>query len=124
MSWPEGVDRITITGITARGYHGVFDSERADGQDFTVDVALGVDTRKAAQGDDLTQTVDYSAVAEEVVAIIEGEPVNLIETLAERIATAALTRPRVRGVEVTVHKPQAPIAVPFADVTVMISRWR
>ena len=122
-TWPDGIDRITISGIRAFGYHGVLDVERSTGQEFVVDVVLGVDTRSAAASDDLTLTVDYAAVAEQVCDIVTGQAYNLIETLAERIATALLARATVRCVEVTVHKPQAPIAVPFDDVTVSISRW-
>lgn len=81
-----------------------------------------MDTRAAASTDDLSATADYGAIAEKIVALIEGEPVNLIETLAERIATACLADPVVRAVEVTVHKPDAPISVPFEDVTVTIRR--
>lgn len=123
-SWPDGVDRIVIEGIRAHGYHGVLAGERQTGQEFIVDVVIGIDVHKAAAADDLSLTIDYSTVAQQVVAIVEGEPVNLIETLAENIATAVLERARVRGVEVTVHKPEAPIAVPFGDVAVSIARWR
>jgi dihydroneopterin aldolase len=87
-------------------------------------VELGLDTRSAAAGDDLGETVDYSAVALDVVALIEGEPVNLIETLAQRIAETCLVRPGVMQVEVTVHKPAAPVSVPFDDVSVTIMRSR
>ncbi len=122
-SW-NGLDRIAVTGITAFGYHGVLDTEKRDGQTFVVDVALGVDTRDAAATDDLARTVDYSAVAAQVVALVEGEPADLIETLAQRIADAALAFPRVAVVEVTVHKPEAPVGVPFDDVIVTIVRRR
>jgi dihydroneopterin aldolase len=118
------LDRIAVTGIAAYGYHGVLADERRDGQRFLVDVALGVDTRAAAATDDLTRTVDYSAVAAAVVALVEGDPADLIETLAARIADAALGFPLVTVVEVTVHKPEAPVGVPFHDVTVTIERRR
>jgi 7,8-dihydroneopterin aldolase/epimerase/oxygenase len=117
-----GLDRIVLHGLRGRGLHGVYPRERAEGQTFIVDAALAVDTRAAAAGDDLTATADYGAVAEKIVALIEGEPVNLIETLAQRIADACLADPAVREVEVTVHKPDAPISVPFDDVTVTIRR--
>jgi dihydroneopterin aldolase len=116
------LDRIVLHGLRGRGLHGVYPRERMEGQTFIVDVALSVDTRAAAAGDDLSATADYGAIAEKVVALIEGEPVNLIETLAERIATACLADPAVREVEITVHKPDAPISVPFDDVTVTIRR--
>jgi dihydroneopterin aldolase len=116
------LDRIVLRGLRAHGRHGVFAREREEGQPFIVDVELGLDTRTAAATDDLTRTVDYGAVATRVVDLIEGEPLNLIETLAERIADACLAESRVEQVEVTVHKPDAPITVPFEDVTVTIVR--
>ena len=117
------LDLITLHGLRGRGRHGVFAREREEGQTFIVDVELALDTTKAAAGDDLTATADYGAVAERVVALIEGDPVDLIETLAARIADACL-RPPVEAVAVTVHKPDAPISVPFDDVTVTIRRTR
>ncbi|WP_269857839.1 dihydroneopterin aldolase [Streptomyces sp. RPT161] len=118
------MDRVALRGLKGRGHHGVFPEERENGQDFLVDLVLGLDTAPAAAEDDLTKTVHYGVVAEEVVRVVEGEPVNLIETLAERIATQCLTHPPVREVEVTVHKPHAPIDVPFDDVTITIHRRR
>jgi 7,8-dihydroneopterin aldolase/epimerase/oxygenase len=118
------VDRIAVRGLRARGHHGVFEREREEGQTFIVDLDLAVDTRPAAAGDDLGRTVHYGVVAEETVAIVEGEPVDLIETLAQRIADQCLTHGAVREVEVVVHKPQAPIGVPFDDVTITIQRSR
>ncbi|HEY7858696.1 MAG TPA: dihydroneopterin aldolase [Candidatus Nanopelagicales bacterium] len=120
----DGLDRIAVTGIRARGFHGVLEKERRDGQTFVVDVELGVRTGPAAASDDLSDTVDYAAVAADVVAHVEGGPYDLIETLAERIATAALLREGVQRVTVTVHKPDAPVGVPFDDVTVTIVRHR
>jgi dihydroneopterin aldolase len=118
------LDRVALRGLKARGHHGVFAHEREDGQTFVVDIVLGVDTRRAAAGDDLEHTVHYGLVAEDVVAVVQGEPVNLIETLAQRIADACLKYPLVHEVEVVVHKPDAPITVPFDDVTVTIVRDR
>lgn len=110
---------IALTGITATGYHGVFDHERRDGQTFSVDLRLTV----AAPGhDELSETADYGAIAGTVHDIITGRPVNLIETLAARIADAVVAVPAVLAVTVTVHKPQAPIAVPFGDVAVTVRR--
>jgi len=117
-------DRIALRGLRARGYHGVHEHERRDGQDFVVDAVLGVDTRPAAAADDLSRTVDYGAVATRLTAIITGEPVQLIETLAARLAEACLAEPAVTEVEITVHKPQAPVHVTFDDVAVTISRRR
>jgi dihydroneopterin aldolase len=119
------LDRVALRGLRGFGRHGVLPAERSLGQWFAVDVELGLDTRSAAAGDDLGGTVDYAAVASDVVALIEGEPVNLIETLAQRIADAGLARPGVMQVEVTVHKPGAPVStVPFDDVSVTITRSR
>jgi dihydroneopterin aldolase len=117
-------DRIVLTGLRVRGRHGVFEHERRDGQDFVVDVALDVDVRAAARTDDLADTVDYGALAHRIAAIVGGEPVDLIETLAERIAQACLDDDRVDSVAVTVHKPQAPIPLQFDDVAVHVERSR
>jgi 7,8-dihydroneopterin aldolase/epimerase/oxygenase len=121
---PTAGDRVSLTGLTATGYHGVFPEERRDGQEFVVDVALTLDTRPAAESDDLHDTVDYGGLATSVVQIVEGQPVNLIETLAARVATACLADPRVSSAEVTVHKPHAPVGVTFSDVAITIERSR
>ncbi|MCP9957949.1 MULTISPECIES: dihydroneopterin aldolase [Streptomyces] len=118
------MDRVALRGLRARGHHGVFPKEREEGQTFIVDVVLGLDTRPAAQEDDLAKTVHYGVVAEEVVGVVRGEPVDLIETLAERIARQCLGHEGVQEVEVCVHKPDAPITVPFDDVTITITRSR
>ena len=117
-------DRIVLQGISARGLHGVLDAEKTDGQDFVVDVALEVDLRRAGRSDLLAHTVNYAEVAADIVALITGPSLDLIETLADRIAAAALRRPLVQAVEVTVHKPQAPVGVPFGDVRVVVVRRR
>ena len=115
-------DRIRVTGITATGHHGVFEHERRDGQTFVADVVLHVDTRPAAAADRLDLTADYGVLAEQVVSVLSGTPADLIETVAERIAAVALTHHGVLAVDVTVHKPQAPVTVPVGDVTVEIHR--
>jgi 7,8-dihydroneopterin aldolase/epimerase/oxygenase len=117
-------DRIEIRGLRVHGHHGVLESERRDGQPFVVDVVLETDTSPAAVTDDLAVTVDYAVVGQRVAAIVGGEPVDLIETLAARIADACLEEPRVVAVEVAVHKPEAPVGVPFDDVVVTIRRKR
>ncbi|QWS33092.1 dihydroneopterin aldolase [Curtobacterium aetherium] len=117
-------DTIRLVGVRARGHHGVFDHERTDGQDFVVDVAVELDATAASDADDLGETVHYGVLAEQVVAEIERDPVDLIETLAERIAAAVLTHRAALATEVTVHKPQAPITVPFTDVSITIRRER
>lgn len=120
----ETVDRIRLTGIRARGHHGVLEHERRDGQTFVADVVLHVDTRPAAAADRLDLTVHYGEVAEDVAAVLAGPAADLVETVAERIAAVALGRDPVVAVDVVVHKPEAPITVPFADVTVEIHRSR
>lgn len=117
-------DRIRLTGLSATGHHGVFEHEKVEGQLFRADVVLHLDTRAAASGDDLGQTVSYAGVAEDVVAVLAGSPADLVETVAERIAATILTHDEVVAVDVAVHKPQAPITVPFEDVEVVIRRDR
>ena len=121
---PGQLDRITLTGITGYGYHGVLPEEREQGQPFLVDLSCELDLSAAAADDDLGQTVDYGQLAQAVVGDVERDPLNLIEALAERIARTCLGYPAVQRVAVTVHKPQAPIPVPFADVAVSLTRSR
>jgi len=117
-------DRIELKGISAHGHHGVLDFEKADGQEFVVDVALEVDLRRPGRSDVLSHTVNYAEVAADVVSLITGPSLDLIEALADRIAQAALHRPLVQAVEVTVHKPQAPVGVTVGDVRVVVERHR
>nr|WP_219501373.1 dihydroneopterin aldolase [Nonomuraea ceibae] len=117
-------DRIALKGLRARGRHGVLAAERELGQEFVVDVTLFLDTAPAAAGDDLSRTVDYGELAQDLVKVVEGEPVDLIETLAQRLADVCLARELVESVEVSVHKPAAPIPLPFGDVVVTIERRR
>lgn len=117
-------DRITVSGVEAFGYHGVLAEERERGQRFRVDLELAVDLAPAAERDDLAATLDYSAVARVAVDVVEGEPYDLIETVAGRIADQVLIDDRVESVVVTVHKPEAPIGVPFSDVSVTVVRQR
>jgi 7,8-dihydroneopterin aldolase/epimerase/oxygenase len=115
-------DRITLTGLRVRGRHGVLPEERRDGQDFVVDAVLHLDLRAAGARDDLALTVHYGELAEALAAVVGGEPVDLLETLAARLADVCLAAGPVERVEVTVHKPQASIAVPFTDVSVCVVR--
>jgi dihydroneopterin aldolase len=117
-------DQISLTGLRVRGFHGVFDQERRDGQDFVVDVVLETDTTAAAKSDDVADTVHYGDLAERLAAVVAGPPVNLIETLAARLADTCLSYSHVLAAEVTVHKPHAPIPLDFADVAVTIRRDR
>jgi dihydroneopterin aldolase len=118
------VDRIVLRGLRVKGNHGVFEFERRDGQEFVIDAVLGVDTRAAAAADDLSLTVDYGALSDRLAEIVAGEPVQLIETLAERLAQACLAEAAVQEVELTVHKPGAPVSWPFTDIAVTITRRR
>ena len=117
-------DQLSVTGIECYGYHGVFEAEKREGQPFVVDLTLGVDTSPAAASDDLRDTVDYGSLVASVKAAVEKDPVDLIETLAQRIAGVCLRDVRVEWVRITVHKPQAPIDAKFADVTLTITRTR
>lgn len=118
------LDEIALTGLTVFGRHGVFDHEREDGQEFTIDLRLSLSLEQAATSDDVADTVHYGELAEKVADVVAGEPVNLIETLAARIADVALADDRVQFVTVTVHKPHAPIPLAFSDVEVTVRRAR
>jgi dihydroneopterin aldolase / 2-amino-4-hydroxy-6-hydroxymethyldihydropteridine diphosphokinase len=115
-------DRVELRGLRVRGRHGVLPAERELGQVFVVDLVLELDTRAAAASDDVLDTVHYGEVAEEVTAVVAGEPVALLERLAQRVADVVLARERVLAVEVAVHKPAAPITVAFEDVVVRVRR--
>jgi 7,8-dihydroneopterin aldolase/epimerase/oxygenase len=117
-------DRIVLTGLRAFGRHGVLPVEREQGQIFIVDVALELDLAPAAGSDDVRDTVHYGELADRLAEVIAGEPVNLLETVADRIAATCLADARVGAVTVTVHKPQAPIRHQFADVAVTLNRRR
>jgi len=117
-------DRIELRGLTVRGYHGVFEHERQDGQEFVVDVTVWIDLDRAAASDDLTDTLDYGALAARIADIVGGPARNLIETVAAEIADDVMGDERVYAVEVVVHKPQAPVPLALDDVAVAIHRSR
>lgn len=117
-------DRIAVRGIRAHAHHGVYAFERERGQMFRADAVLELDTSAAAAGDDLDRTVNYADLAQQLHAVLNGEPVNLLETLAQRLADVCLANELVDAVEITVHKPEAELGVPFDDVTVTIRRER
>ncbi|MDI6022467.1 dihydropteroate synthase [Leucobacter sp. UT-8R-CII-1-4] len=117
-------DRITLTGLEVFAHHGVFDFEREQGQSFFIDADISVDLRAAAAGDELAATVHYGELADAILAAVKRDPVDLIETLAERVAQVALSYAAVREARITVHKPDAPIDAKFADVSVTIVRRR
>ena len=117
-------DVLSVLGVECFAHHGVFDFEKREGQVFVVDLSLGVDTRSAAASDDLRDTVDYGTLVARVKAAVERDPVDLIETVAQRIADECLLDPGVQWARVTIHKPQAPIDATFSDVVLTITRRR
>ncbi|MCK8643494.1 dihydroneopterin aldolase [Mycobacterium colombiense] len=117
-------DRIELRGLKVRGQHGVFDHERANGQDFVVDITVWIDLADAAASDDLTDTYDYGALARLAADVVAGPARNLIETVGAQIADQVMDDEQVHAVEVVVHKPQAPIPQQFADVAVVVRRSR
>ena len=117
-------DTITITGLRLRGYHGVFEHEKRDGQEFIVDLSIELDLSPAGSSDDLQNTLDYSVIVDEVAQRVTGESVDLIETLAHDIAQLVLNHLQPTAVTVTVHKPQAPVGHPIEDIAVSIRRER
>ena len=121
---PRSGDRIELRGLRVRGHHGVFDHERRDGQDFVVDLVVWLDLAPAAASDDLADTLHYGELAERAAAVVAGPPRDLIEAVAGEVADGVLADPRVGAVEVTLHKPSAPIPLDFADVAVVVHRSR
>jgi dihydroneopterin aldolase len=117
-------DQLAVRGIEIYAHHGVFDFERREGQIFVIDLVLGMDTRAAAASDDLTRTVHYGELVAAVQSAVQNDPVDLIETLAQRIADVCLSYEQVDRVDVTVHKPNAPIEATFSDVALTIRRSR
>lgn len=117
-------DRIVLTGLRVRGHHGVFDEEKRTGQEFSVDLTVWVELSTAAETDHVDQTLHYGILAERAAAIVAGPPRDLIETVAAEIADDVMTDGRPDAVEVTIHKPDAPIPLTFDDVAVTIRRCR
>jgi dihydroneopterin aldolase len=117
-------DRIQLRGLTVRGHHGVFDHERADGQDFVVDITVWIDLDRAGESDDLSDTLDYGELAQRAADIVGGPARNLIEAVAAEIADDVMRDKRVHAVEVVIHKPNAPIPLAFEDVSVVARRSR
>ena len=120
----DSADRITLTGLRVFGWHGVLAHERAHGQVFVLDVVAWLDLRAAAESDALEHTVHYGEMAECAAAIVGGEPYSLIEALAGRVGDELLQHWPLDAVEITVHKPAAPIPLDFADVAVTVLRHR
>ena len=117
-------DRVVLTGLRVHGRHGVQPAERERGQDFVVDLTAWLDLGTASESDKLTDTLDYGELARRAAEIVGGPPCDLIEAVAGRIADDVMTDERVHAVEVTIHKPRAPIPLDFADVAVVVRRSR
>ena len=116
-------DQIRVTGIKAFGYHGVLPHEATEGQEFSVDLLVILDLRAVSLSDDLTQTINYADLAQIAHDNIVGDRVQLIERLAGRIAEEISSAySQITSVSVTVHKPHAPVALDFEDISVTITR--
>ena len=118
-------DRIFIKGLALHAYHGVMPYEGKVGQTFTIDLALDIDLSAAARTDKVADTVSYDKVVGCVATAFVAQKFRLIEAAAGKVADAVLAAfPAVRKVEVTIHKPHAPIAATFNDVGVTLARSR
>lgn len=118
------LDAISFERLRVRAHHGVHDHEREHGQDFFIDATVWTDTRRAATSDDIDDTVHYGQLMQAIHASAESEPVDLLETLAERLARVALSFRGAEAVRITIHKPEAPVPLDFGDVSVSILRFR
>ena len=119
-----GNDSIQLTGLRVFAFHGVLNGEREVGQEFVIDTKLELDLSAAAQSDDVTDTIHYGELAVAIASAVQRDPVNLIESVAQRVVDLALAYSSVTRVTVTVHKPSAPITIPFGDVSVTLTRGR
>lgn len=104
------MDSVFLEGLEFYGFHGVNPEEQADGQRFLVDVALSADLSRAGCTDNLDDTISYSAVYKRVRAIVEGPPSQLIEAVAENVATMLLDEFAASAVTVTVRKPDVSLS--------------
>lgn len=118
------IDSIQLTGLRVFAFHGVLMGEREVGQEFVIDTKLELDLSAAAQSDDVANTIHYGELAEAIALAVQRDPVNLIESVAQRVVDLALAYSSVTSVTVTVHKPSAPITIPFDDVSVTLTRGR
>lgn len=117
-------DVIHLSGLEVFAHHGVFDHERRDGQLFVLDIDVEIDATLAAQSDDLDHTVNYAALADAIHACVSRDPVNLLETLAARVLRTIFEYDSAQAATVTIHKPQAPMSVEIAGVSLTMSRER
>lgn len=117
------MDKISLTGLEYFGYHGVMPEENKLGQRFFVDLELYLDLHRAGANDDLTASINYAQVYEDVKAVVEGPALQTIEAVAEKIAANLKnTYSMLEQVRISVHKPEAPIAGIFHDVSVTLER--
>jgi dihydroneopterin aldolase len=122
--------KISLTGLRVFAYHGVFDFERQNGQDFYIDASVWIDGDKAAINDDLAATINYADLAKLLVENAKNEPVDLLETLAQRLLDMVMNlgggdaTGMIQKAKITVHKPNAPIVYDFADVSVTVKAKR
>jgi dihydroneopterin aldolase len=113
---------IRLTGLKVFAHHGVLEFERQLGQEFFIDALVEI---TAGESDDLLESVSYAEVADALVANAKQNPVQLLETLAMRLANLVLgLSPRVKKVTIEVHKPNAPIDHEFEDVSVSFTAGR
>ena len=125
MTDPAMLDRMFLHGIEVHGRHGVLDFERRDGQRFVIDVDWWLDTDQAVTSDRLSATLCYKQLHDCVRDVVAGQPWSLIETLADRLVVRLFEHfPQIARVQVTVHKPEAPIGGTFADVGITMTRSR
>jgi dihydroneopterin aldolase len=112
--------KIQIRGLRVYGYHGVMEHEREEGQYFIVDTTIKVDAERASSTDDISNTVSYAEIAQLIAENVRNNPVNLLETLSQRLADEILfaASPWAKKVKVTVSKPDAPIDLYFDTVSV------
>jgi 7,8-dihydroneopterin aldolase/epimerase/oxygenase len=118
-------DRIFVTGLLIHAHHGVMEHEERVGQRFIIDLELSLDLSDAARSDKLADTVSYTAIVETATLAFTSCSHRLVEAAAGSIADAILAKfARVSSIDITVHKPHAPIAAIFSDVGVTLSRSR
>ncbi len=118
-------DTVFVTGLSLHAYHGVMQHESEVGQTFKLDLVLDIDLSAASHSDKLVDTVGYDQVVEVASSVFCAQRYRLVETAAGAVADAVLDAfPKVTAVEVTVHKPHAPVAATFDDVGVTIARSR
>lgn len=115
---------IHLSGLEVFAHHGVFAKEREQGQLFVVDLDVEFDAGPAAASDDVADTVNYAELAQAVHDEVAGDPVNLLETLAVRVLRRVFSFPAAQHATVTIHKPEAPMPVSLAGVSVTIARSR